>query len=269
MLANYFFIDGSALMAQIRQLQRAEPAYRNRKLCVREFISYQLTALQALHNQSYKRATFYFANGDDSNINEYLLLPDHNVPGTIRDIHFKYCGHKLKKSAEFDKFVEEKVPSKFQSRFSKSEKGIDIEMCCDALRLASASRLERLFILTNDSDFIPLCRTIREFGANISIIHLSRSNPPNADLLREADTYDVVLSDGLDRMFHALPLEAEGQVELGTLPMEIETESFAEQKPESEKPDAAPSDLSNVAGLSQEEGDGPFYVIDDQKRNKC
>ncbi|WEQ54143.1 NYN domain-containing protein (plasmid) [Komagataeibacter oboediens] len=258
MLANYFFIDGSALMAQIRQLQRAEPAYRNRKLCVRKFISYQITALQALHNRSYKRATFYFANGDDYNINEYLLLPDHSIPGSKRDIHFKYCGHKLKKSAEFDKFVEEKVPPKFQSRFSKSEKGIDIEMCCDALRLASASRLERLFILTNDSDFIPLCRTIKEFGANISIIHLSRSNPPNEELLREADTYDVVLSDGLDDMFHALPLEAEGLVEIGTLPIEAEIELSIEQRPQSEKPDTAPSDLITVAGLSPEKDDEPL-----------
>jgi hypothetical protein len=117
MNANYFFIDGSALMAQIRQLQRAQPIYRNRKLCPRRFIDYQMLALEDLHGRSYKRATFYFANGDDANISEYLLLPDHNSPGIIRDIHFKFCGHKLKKSAEFDKFVEENVPQKFQSRF--------------------------------------------------------------------------------------------------------------------------------------------------------
>jgi uncharacterized LabA/DUF88 family protein len=239
MNANYFFIDGSALMAQIRQLQRAQPIYRNRKLCPR---------------RSYKRATFYFANGDDANISEYLLLPDHNSPGIIRDIHFKFCGHKLKKSAEFDKFVEENVPQKFQSRFSKSEKGIDIEMCCDALRLASAARLERLFILTNDGDFIPLCRTIKEFGANISIIHLSGSNPPNAELLREADSYDVVSAHGLERMFLPLPVDPELPLDPNAPPLEAITKPIAEQEPESEKPDAAPSDLSSVADPSQEEG---------------
>ncbi|UNC15904.1 NYN domain-containing protein [Acidiphilium multivorum] len=250
--ANYFFIDGSALMAQIRQLQRAEPTYRNRKLCVREFMQYQMHALPELHNHSYKRATFYFANGDDANINEYLLLPDHRIPGTIRDIQLKYCGHKLKKSAEFDKFVEENVPPKFHDRFSKSEKGIDIEMCCDALRLASANRLNRLFILTNDSDFIPLCRTIKEFGTNISILHLSCSNPPNTELLREADTYDVVSPNGLNRMFLSPPVPAEGRLHMKTSDASLKSEAIVDQAPESEKPDAAPSDLIAVADTSEE-----------------
>ena len=250
--ANYFFIDGSALMAQIRQLQRAHPQFRKRRLCPQEFLAHQMRTNHDLHRGSYKRATFYFANGDDANINEYLVAPDHKLPGMIRDIHFKFCGHKLKKSAEFDKFVEESVPPKFQSRFSKSEKGIDIEMCCDALRLASAARLERLFVLTNDSDFIPLCRTIKEFGANISIIHLSSSNPPNAELLREADSYDIVPTDRLNQMFLPLPVDPE-------LPLNSEIQAEMDQAekdnaPQSDKPDAAPSDLNSVADPSVEEG---------------
>ena len=252
MNANYFFIDGSALMAQIRQLQRAQPLFRNRKLCPQKFIHYQMIYLTELHGGSYKRATFYFANGDNANINEYLVVPDHTVPGTIRDLYFKFCGHKLKKSAEFDKFVEEGVPLKFQGRFSKSEKGIDIEMCCDALRLASASRVERLFILTNDGDFMPLCRTLKEFGANISIIHLSTSNPPNADLLREADSYDVVPDALLDQMFTPHATDPE-------LPLSPESEQphenvLVDQAPQSEKPDAAPSDLNSVSDPDKENG---------------
>ena len=97
------------------------------------------------------------------------------------------------------------MPSKFQDRFAKSEKGIDIEMCCDALKLASASRVDRLFLLTNDGDFIPFCRTLKEFGANISIIHLSDVIAPNGDLLREVDSYDVVPFDQLQTMFLPAP----------------------------------------------------------------
>ena len=97
------------------------------------------------------------------------------------------------------------VPPKFQDRFSKSEKGIDIEICCDALKLASASRIERLFLLTNDDDFIPFCRTIKEFGANISIIHLSETVNRNVSLLREVDSYDVVSSRHLQQMFLPIP----------------------------------------------------------------
>jgi hypothetical protein len=142
---NYFFIDGSALSAQIRYLWRSNPTFRNRKLCPRHFISYFVNALPELTGGSYKRATFYFPEGDQASVEEHLRMPDHGRPGEIRDLHFKFCGHKLKKSAEFDKFVEERVPQKFQGRFSKSEKGIDIEICCDALRLASGGSLERLF----------------------------------------------------------------------------------------------------------------------------
>ena len=252
MNANYFFIDGSALMAQIRQLQRAQPNFRRRRLCTQKFINHQMSCMLDLHGRSYKRATFYFANGDEANINEYLLTPDYSMPGNVRDLHFKFCGHKLKKSVEFDKFVEENVPAKFQSRFSKSEKGIDIEMCCDALRLASFSRVERLFLLTNDGDFIPLCRTIKEFGANISIIHLWTSNPPNNDLLRESDSYDVIRNEQLNQMF--IPLAADPELPLEPIGEHSDEVMIADQLPQSEKPDAAPSDLSSVSDPSVENG---------------
>jgi uncharacterized LabA/DUF88 family protein len=55
-----------------------------------------------------------------------------------------------------------------------------------------ASRVDRLFLLTNDDDFIPFCRTMKEYGANVSIIHLAAKVPKNISLLREADSYDVV-----------------------------------------------------------------------------
>ena len=99
MEANYFFIDGSALTAQIRQLRRAEPIYRERKLCPREFLAHFMQVLGDLHGGSYKRATFFFPSGDETTIAEYLRMPDHRRPGEIQDLHFKFCGHKLKKSA--------------------------------------------------------------------------------------------------------------------------------------------------------------------------
>jgi hypothetical protein len=205
MNANYFFIDGSALTAQIRTLRRADTNYNGRKLCPRRFIAYFIGALPDLHGASYKRITFYFPKGDEAAIEDFLLMPNHKRPSEIRDMSFKFCGHKLKKSAEFDLFVEKTVPQKFHERFAKSEKGIDIEICCDALKLASASRIDRLFLLSNDGDFIPMCRTLKEFGSNISIIHLSDVVLPNGELLREADSYDVVRADALAQMFLPLP----------------------------------------------------------------
>src|SRR5262249_43366927 len=106
-------------------------------------------------------------------------------------------------------------PPKWRDRVSKSEKGVDIEICCDALKLASASRLERLFILANDDDFLPMCRTLKEFGANVSVIHLTDFISPNISLLSESDSYDVVDRTALQTLFFppfvptdATPVEA-------------------------------------------------------------
>jgi uncharacterized LabA/DUF88 family protein len=206
MLANYFFIDGSALTAQIRLLKRADKSFADRKLCPKRLIAHYAEAMSDLSSQEFKRATFYFPIGDEQTAEEYLVMPDHRTPGEIRDLHFKFCGQKLKKSAEFTEFVETQVPEKWKDRFSKSEKGIDIEMCCDAFKLASAARLERLFLFTNDDDFIPFCRMIKEFGANISIIHLTARLAPNHSLLQAADTYDVVSSQHLQQLFLPIPL---------------------------------------------------------------
>lgn len=232
-------------MAQIRQLQRSQPQFRKRKLCPKKFIDYQMHNLSDLHGGSYKRAIFYFANGDDANVNDYFLTPNHNIPGEIKDLYFKFCGHKLKKSTEFDDFVEKCVPAKFQSRFSKSEKGVDIEMCCDALRLASKAQVDRLFLLTNDGDFIPFCRTIKEFGTNVSIIHLSAASPPNSDLLREVDSYDVVGDEFMEHIFTPQVPENDTQSLSGA--EHGEQNGVVDQLPHSEKPDAAPSDLASIS----------------------
>jgi hypothetical protein len=149
---NYFFIDGSALTSQIRLLQKSDASFANRRLIADELIKYFCSTLYELTLNSFKRAVFYFAQGDEVAIEEWIFVPEFHKPGAVRDIHFKYCGHKLKRSAEFAEFVQT-VPEKWRDRFSKSEKGVDTELCCDALKLASASRMDRLFLLTNDDDF--------------------------------------------------------------------------------------------------------------------
>jgi uncharacterized LabA/DUF88 family protein len=119
----------------------------------------------------------------------------------VRDVHFKYCGEKLKGTDAFKKFVKENVPEKWMHFVSKSEKGIDIEICCDALRLAAIGKIDRLFLLTNDSDFIPLCRTLKDFGVNVSLVHLSDIKPPNQSLLEHCDSYDVIKRESLNSIF--------------------------------------------------------------------
>jgi uncharacterized LabA/DUF88 family protein len=200
-MLNYFFIDGSPLAAQIRALQKADRSFKGRRLDPALFIRYFCMNLMDLDAHDFKRATFYFPKGDEVAVEDYLMVPESHKPGRVRDMHFKFCGQKLKGSSAFNKFVEEKVPKKWRGRFTKSEKGIDIEICCDALKLASASRLERLFLLTNDDDFVPLCRVLKEFGANVSLLHLSDIITPNVSLTAETDSYDVVPIVHLQNIF--------------------------------------------------------------------
>ncbi len=207
MIDNYFYIDGSALQAQIRKLRRARPSFRERKLNPLNFIQYFTRALADLGSDEYKRGVFYFPKGSNAEVKEYFAMPDFKKSGLVRDIHFKYCGKKLKGSEAFNKFVSEKVPSQWHDRCAKSEKGVDIEMCCDALKLAANDKLERLFLLTNDQDFIPLCRTLKDFGTNISLLHLSEDTKVSKDLVEECDTYDYVPKEQLEGMFTKAPIK--------------------------------------------------------------
>ena len=214
MIENYFFIDGSSLIAQIRTVQKNLKSFKNRKLDPVLFILYFATFLRDLIDGEYKRAVFYFPKGEKT-VGDYLIIPNFKKPGLIKDINFKYCGEKLESSDAFNKFVLEKVPEKFQGRFTKSEKGVDIEICCDALKLASMGKIERLVLLTNDDDFVPFCRAIKEFGANISLIHLSEVINPNKSLIIETDSYDVVSEEHLQGMFmpKLIPQIDTGQVD--------------------------------------------------------
>ncbi|HTR26338.1 MAG TPA: NYN domain-containing protein [Terriglobales bacterium] len=189
----YFSFDGSSLIAQVRHLQRAQPAFKDHKLDVNTLIT-RLThsfLMRDIMGTGFRRATLYFAKGDDDQVERYLTLPDFAKPHSVRDIEVRYCGVKLPRSKKFDAFVEKKVPDEFQDRFQKSEKGVDIEICCDALQLAATGHLERLFLLTNDSDFIPLCRKLKELGSNVSLLRLSDTRPVNIDLAQACDSYDV------------------------------------------------------------------------------
>jgi len=205
MLNNYFFIDGSALISQVREVQKNLKSFKGRRLDPILLVRYFTTVLRELSEGQYKRAVFYFPKGGEKLIEEYLEMPNFKSPGKIRDINFKYCGEKLKGSEAFNKFVSKEVPKKWLDRFTKSEKGIDIEMCCDALRYASAGRLDRLFLMENDDDFIPLCKILKEFGTNVSLIYLSEVISPNKTLIQVADSYDVVPEENLNSIFVPVP----------------------------------------------------------------
>ena len=145
-------------------------------------------------------------------------MPKTTAPGLFRDVHFKHCGEKLDRSAAYEAWLET-VPPQWKDRCVKSEKGVDIEICCDALRLASSGKMDRLFLLTNDRDFIPLCKTLKDFGVNVSLIHLSKISNPNKLLVDECDSYDLFKSEFLKEIFEDNSKET--PIELSELKKEV------------------------------------------------
>jgi uncharacterized LabA/DUF88 family protein len=55
-------------------------------------------------------------------------------------------------------------------------------------------------LLTNDSDYIPLCEKLKALGANVSLIQLSNARAVNKELVNACDSY-LTLQDHLDEEF--------------------------------------------------------------------
>jgi uncharacterized LabA/DUF88 family protein len=187
----YMFFDGSSLITQIRQLQGKDGRFKGHKLRPMDLVSYFDDAVitDGL-GTVYKRAVFYFAKGD-SQVEQFLEIPNRTTPSLVRDVEFRFCGRKMSGSALYEEWLDT-VPDEFRERCQRSEKGVDIEICCDALHLAAAKLLDRLLLLTNDSDFVPLCRMLKQLGTNVSLIRLSEARPVNEELVEACDTYDVM-----------------------------------------------------------------------------
>jgi uncharacterized LabA/DUF88 family protein len=65
--------------------------------------------------------------------------------------------------------------------------------------------MDRLVLYTNDSDFIPLCEKLKEFGSNVSLIRLSSDRQVNRDLAAACDTYQTVHKERLNDVFTPAP----------------------------------------------------------------
>jgi len=197
---NYFFVDGSSLLSDVSNIKKRK-AFHSKKLDLLLFIeSFLNSRLRLFIGRSYKRFVFYFVN-NETRINKDLIIPQFDIPDVVSDLQIKYCGKKVKGGAYVDRWIATNNPPKsVLERLHKSEKAVDTQICCDALQLAALGQLERLCLYTNDYDFVPLCRTIKTMGANISLFRLEAKNV-NKDLVKECDSFSVLPSRDLITAF--------------------------------------------------------------------
>jgi len=198
---NYFFVDGSSLIMDIVDIKKANRELESKKLDIGKFAK-KFTGLElaSLHSGVYKRFVLYFVI-HENRIDDNMIIPIFHEPDHVEDLQIKYCGKMIRGGSNINSWItRNRPPNYILERLNKSEKAVDTQICCDALQLASYGRLDRLFIYTNDYDFVPLCCTLKTLGANISLFRLQKKKI-NKDLAKECDSFSVVPEGELINIF--------------------------------------------------------------------
>ncbi|MBT3011224.1 MAG: NYN domain-containing protein [Candidatus Thiodiazotropha sp. (ex Lucina pensylvanica)] len=198
---TYLFVDGSSLLGDLHRLRQKKPDLKGRKLDLLKFCNHFVHGpYQAFVGEGYKRFSIYFVKGENR-LTEHIILPKFTTPDIVEDVHIRYCGKRLQGSKKLQDWMNNENPPQYVlDRFGKSEKAVDTQICCDALQLASNNRLDRLFIYTNDFDFMPLFDTLKSMGANISLFRLTKDKV-NKALVENADSFHVPKAEALEAMF--------------------------------------------------------------------
>jgi len=197
---NYFFVDGSALIADVVSYKRDNNLSPDSKFSLTSFADYFTHSFPQLGGSEFRRFVFFFADKDER-VDKVFVLPDLTKPGGFEDLRIEWCGRRLPKSDKAEKWISENKPPPFVlDKLHRSEKAVDTQICCDALQLVAQGAMDRLFLYTNDTDFIPLCRTFRQSGCNISLFRLF-SKGVNKTLRKELDTFNVMGENVLKNCF--------------------------------------------------------------------
>jgi uncharacterized LabA/DUF88 family protein len=202
MVNNYFFIDGSSLLSDIKKYIAGKEQFLGKKFSLATFskIFHNSYNLRQFHSGSYRRIVYYFVK-NDRRVNEFIEIPDFTKPELVEDIQIKFCGKKITSFSKADDWLQEKnAPNYVKDSLYKSEKAVDTQICCDALLLLALNKLDRLFLYTNDYDFIPLCQAIKTMGANINLIRLNELRV-NRDLVFECDAFFTLSDEDIEHCY--------------------------------------------------------------------
>lgn len=200
---NYIFVDGSALLADIKRLRAQDSSLAGKKLdlakMAREFTN---NTFRNFIGEGWRRFTFYFVRGDER-LEHDLVIPDVTKAGAVEDLRIEHCGKTIREFREAQKWLEENnAPQSVRDCLYRAEKAVDTQICADALQLAAVGKLDRLFLYTNDYDFIPLCRALRNLGLNINLFRLRAQNV-NKELAQECDAVNELTEERMRYCFGA------------------------------------------------------------------
>ena len=181
---TYFIIDGSHLFASIFTLWREKPTFDQRKLKIDVF-SQSLISKWHEYIGMTVRVVFYFKVGDNR-INSMLEIPEITKPGGKDHWQIKRCGINVNGIPQEEL---QKLDPKYRDILPRTEKGVDIKIACDVLKLISNGRAENIVFMINDRDYIPLIETVHELGANTYLAGLDSNQTVQKDLCELMDRY--------------------------------------------------------------------------------
>jgi NYN domain len=198
---NHFYVDGSALLADLKRVRQNDGTLLNRRLdLLRVAAEFAGFAFHKFLSDGFRRFTYYFVNGDPR-IEKDLLLPDFTMPGAVEDLRIEFCGKRIRELEVAREWLDtNNAPSYVKECVHRTEKAVDTKICADALQLAAVGKLDRLFLYSNDYDFVPLCRALRNLGRNVNLLRLQPLNI-NIDLVEECDALHCLESSRLQYCF--------------------------------------------------------------------
>ena len=56
------------------------------------------------------------------------------------------------------------------------EKGVDVALACEMVRLAQANAFDVAYLLSGDADFVPAVEVVRSFGKRVMLVHPDAAN---------------------------------------------------------------------------------------------
>jgi len=181
---SYFIIDGSRLFSSIFEIWRTKKEFDKKKLNTGIFVLSLMRKWQ-IYTSEVIRVIFYFKKGDNR-IKTMLKIPKEDDPGNKEHWLIKECGQALTSIPDEELL---KIKEKYRDHFTRSEKGLDIQLTVDTLLLVASGRANNIVFLFNDRDYVPLMEAVQSLGANTYLTALDSEQKIQKDLFKFCDKY--------------------------------------------------------------------------------
>jgi len=192
-------VDGSHLFASISRVWRDHEELKGRKLKIDVFTQV-IHQFWTPYTGPTIRSIYYFKKGD-ARLKTMLDIPSSRSPDQKSHWQINECAQSVTSIPDTEI---QKLDPKYHDLFHKAEKGLDMELACDALQLVADRRIDSVGFLVNDRDYIPLFKALQRLGANTYITGLDAKHPIQKDLVDLADLYHTFESN-LNNFFDYTP----------------------------------------------------------------